>query len=129
MERTELIRALRRMKAETGSLVCLGCGHEHNCDIQGCAIIRAAAEELEKIYPLTTAQTAVPTREKIKMEANTIKVKVETEGLEEATEKIENLADTLDGFPVQVAFKNFKNCTINVYPSQVKVFEAKNKDD
>ena len=54
MERTELIRALRRMKAETGSLVCLGCGHEHNCDIQGCAIIRAAAEELEKIYPLTT---------------------------------------------------------------------------
>ena len=59
MERTELIRALRRMKAETGSLVCLGCGHEHNCDIQGCAIIRAAAEELEKIYPLTT-QNAVP---------------------------------------------------------------------
>lgn len=54
MTRPELIRALRRMKAETGSLVCLGCGHEHNCDIQGCAIIRAAAEELEKIYPLTT---------------------------------------------------------------------------
>lgn len=49
MTRPELIRALRRMKAETGSLVCLGCGHEHNCDIQGCAIIRAAAEELERI--------------------------------------------------------------------------------
>ena len=49
MERTELIRALRRMKAETGSLVCLGCGHEHNCSTQGCAIIRAAAEELEKM--------------------------------------------------------------------------------
>jgi hypothetical protein len=47
MTRTELIRALRRMKAETGSLVCLGCGHEHNCSTQGCAIIRAAAEELE----------------------------------------------------------------------------------
>ena len=49
MTRTELIRALRRMKAETGSLVCLGCGHEHNCSTQGCAIIRAAAEELEKM--------------------------------------------------------------------------------
>lgn len=61
MDRKELIRALRGMKAETGSLVCLGCGHEHNCDIQGCAIIRAAAEELEKIYPLTT-QNAVPKR-------------------------------------------------------------------
>jgi len=49
MERTELIRALKGMKAETGSLICLGCGHEHNCTTQGCAIIRAAAEELEKI--------------------------------------------------------------------------------
>lgn len=49
MTRPELIRALRRMKAETGSLVCLGCGYEHNCDIKGCAIIRAAAEELERI--------------------------------------------------------------------------------
>ena len=47
MERAELIRALRRMKAETGSLVCLGCGYEHNCSTRGCAIIRAAAEELE----------------------------------------------------------------------------------
>lgn len=63
------------------------------------------------------------------MEANTIKVKVETEGLDEATEKVENLADALDGFPAQVTFKTLKNCTINVYPSQVKVFEAKNKDD
>lgn len=48
MTRPELIRALRGMKAETGSLVCLGCGYEHNCSTQGCAIIRAAAEELEK---------------------------------------------------------------------------------
>lgn len=47
MTRTELIRALKGMKAETGSLICLGCGHEHNCTTQGCAIIRAAAEELE----------------------------------------------------------------------------------
>lgn len=59
MTRSELIRALRRMKVETGSLVCLGCGHEHNCDIRGCAIIRAAEEELERIYPLTT-QRFVP---------------------------------------------------------------------
>lgn len=61
MTRTELIRALKGMQAETGSLICLGCGHEHNCTTQGCAIIRAAVEELEKIYPLTT-QNAVPKR-------------------------------------------------------------------
>ena len=31
---------------ETGSIACLGCGHEHNCGIHGCAIIREAAEKL-----------------------------------------------------------------------------------
>lgn len=43
---TELIKALRRLKVRTGSIACLGCGHEHNCGIHGCAIIRDAAEKL-----------------------------------------------------------------------------------
>lgn len=47
MERNQLIDALRRMQVETGSLVCLGCGQEHNCGIHGCAIIREAVEQLE----------------------------------------------------------------------------------
>lgn len=34
----ELITALQRLKVETGSITCLGCGHEHNCGIHGCAI-------------------------------------------------------------------------------------------
>lgn len=42
----ELITALQRLKVETGSIACLGCGHEHNCGIHGCAIIREAAERL-----------------------------------------------------------------------------------
>lgn len=45
----ELIAALRRLKVETGSLVCWGCGHEHNCGIRGCAVMRAAAERLEQL--------------------------------------------------------------------------------
>lgn len=49
MSDAELIRALRRLMVETGSLVCLGCGHEHNCGIHGCAIIRHAAERLEEL--------------------------------------------------------------------------------
>ena len=49
MERLELINALRRMKAETGSLVCLGCGYENGCSVKGCALIRAAAEELARL--------------------------------------------------------------------------------
>lgn len=49
MNRAELIQALKRLKVQTGSLACLGCGREHNCSMHGCAIIRAAVEELEKM--------------------------------------------------------------------------------
>ena len=45
----ELIRALRRLMVETGSLVCWGCGHEHSCGIHGYAVIRQAAERLEEL--------------------------------------------------------------------------------
>ena len=47
MTKPELIAALKRLKVETGSLVCLGCGHEHSCGIHGCAILRAAVDALE----------------------------------------------------------------------------------
>ena len=47
MERDKLIAALRRVSVETGSLVCLGCGYEHNCSIHGCRILREAAAMLE----------------------------------------------------------------------------------
>lgn len=42
----ELIRQLSRMKVQTGSLVCLGCGLEHNCGIHGCAVLRRAVAAL-----------------------------------------------------------------------------------
>ena len=44
----ELIDALRRMQVETGSLACLGCGWEHDCGAQGCAILRGVKAELEE---------------------------------------------------------------------------------
>ena len=47
MTKHELIAALKRLKVETGSLVCFGCGYEHNCGIHGCAILRAAVDALE----------------------------------------------------------------------------------
>lgn len=47
MTTNELITALQRLEAESGSIVCLGCGYEHNCDILGCAIIREATEKLD----------------------------------------------------------------------------------
>ena len=50
MKTTDLINSLNRMKVQTGSLVCLGCGHEHNCGVHGCAIIREAAAQLHGMY-------------------------------------------------------------------------------
>ena len=48
MERKKLLAALKQLKVETGRLACLGCGHEHDCGIHGCAIIREAVAQLTK---------------------------------------------------------------------------------
>lgn len=49
MRDQELVNALRRLKVETGSLACMGCGYEHSCGIHGCAIIIAAADRLSEL--------------------------------------------------------------------------------
>lgn len=53
------------------------------------------------------------------MNNNTITVNVETEGIEEATEEVEKLADAFDTLPSQVVVKHCRDCTINIYPSQI----------
>lgn len=47
MKKQELIKALKHLKVQTGSLACLGCGYEHSCSYKGCAIIRKAIAKLE----------------------------------------------------------------------------------
>lgn len=64
MERKQLLDALRRMQVETGSLVCLGCGQEHNCGVHGCAIIREAVEALAKKDAWISVQDRLPTNER-----------------------------------------------------------------
>ena len=49
MTTNDLLVALARLRVETGSLACLGCGHEHNCSTHGCAILRAAADLIERL--------------------------------------------------------------------------------
>lgn len=49
MTTDEVLRALDALAVETGSLACLGCGHEHNCGIHGCAIIRAAGTQIREL--------------------------------------------------------------------------------
>lgn len=50
-DKKTLLDALRGLKVQTGSLVCLGCGYEHNCSTQGCAILRKV-EEFVMLSPL-----------------------------------------------------------------------------
>lgn len=50
MKDADLIQALKRIKVQTGGLICLGCGHEHNCGVHGCAVIREAAQRLEEYH-------------------------------------------------------------------------------
>ena len=51
MPHGELIQALNRLKVQTGSLACLGCGYEHNCSTKGCRILREAEEQLSTSRP------------------------------------------------------------------------------
>ncbi len=43
----DLIPELRRLSAETETFPCLGCGHEHDCENRGCAILRKAISALD----------------------------------------------------------------------------------
>lgn len=60
VEHSELVKALKRLQIETGSLACLGCGHEHACSEHGCAILRAAEKELGRLNAFYISVTSLP---------------------------------------------------------------------
>lgn len=62
MKIDELIEALGQLKVQTGSLACLGCGHEHNCGVLGCALIREAVNQLIKQNGWINARERLPER-------------------------------------------------------------------
>ena len=55
MKTQEIIKALRRLKVNTGAfaLNCLGCGYEHSCGVHGCRVLREAADRLEQLQAET----------------------------------------------------------------------------
>ncbi len=63
------------------------------------------------------------------MKEDTVRIKCETEGFEEATEQIEALVEAYDGFPPQVQIKGCRDCTINIYPSQTKFYEQDERNE
>ena len=58
-----LADALSRVKVQTGSLVCLGCGYEHNCGIHGCALIGKAVKALRAVAELSRGEEVVACRD------------------------------------------------------------------
>lgn len=63
------------------------------------------------------------------MKAETIEISVETKGLEEAKEKVQELADAYNGFPSQVTIKGCHDCVFNIYSSQTRYIEIGDTDE
>lgn len=59
MNLRDLINAIGRMKVETGSLVCLGCGYENSCGTRGCAILRKAQQNLQLLSNALSEETVL----------------------------------------------------------------------
>lgn len=62
----QLSEQLRKLKINTKSIVCLGCGHENSCSVHGCNLIGMAADRLaayeqaiETIKVMRTAASGV----------------------------------------------------------------------
>lgn len=64
-----LLADLKRLKMETGSLACMGCGREHNCGVHGCAILREAADVLQEYVDRCAryVEEAMALRERVKL--------------------------------------------------------------
>lgn len=58
-----------------------------------------------------------------------IKLKVKTEGFEDAQEQVEALADACGGFPAQITIRNCRDCTFNIYPSQTKIISIGEEEE
>ena len=78
MTNDEIMKWLRSKKVETGSLLCLGCGYEHNCGIHGCAVMRAAADAMENLQTENAALHQIAEKQAA-MNANLTKKVLEME--------------------------------------------------
>ena len=74
MTNEEIVKWLRSKKGETGSLLCLGCGHEHNCGIHGCAVMRAAADAMENLQTENAALHQIAEKQAVRNVTLTKKV-------------------------------------------------------
>ena len=63
MRDEDLLAALRRLKVQTGSLACLGCGYEHDCGVHGCMILRKTIAWMERTLTEGKARSVMEYRD------------------------------------------------------------------
>lgn len=70
-----IVFELRKLCVETGSIACLGCGHEHNCGIHGCAIMREAADKLVELNDFSNSELARAMQENANLRAENERIR------------------------------------------------------
>lgn len=96
MKTEEILAAMRRLKVETGSLACMGCGREHDCGIHGCRIVREAAELIEKLTDRCARYAEEIADVGIMLDQMAIEFKVEDAVAEQRAYKVRRLRSRLE---------------------------------
>lgn len=95
MKRDEIVAALWRLKVETGSIACLGCGWENSCGVHGCRIMREAADMLENDESQAAALRRVLALRQAQLDcaaASSAVLKRENEQMRDAAAQVTKLA-------------------------------------
>ena len=97
----EILAALSRLKVQTGSLACLGCGYEHNCGVHGCAIMRETAglieRRAEELAKLRSAREWIPVEERLPENEKDVLILFERAGLRGNVYRVVGKAFHTDG--------------------------------
>lgn len=103
MDFSATLAALRRLRVETGSLVCFGCGHEHNCSTHGCAILRNAVEHMEAALSNYDSLSALVHRLETELKSEILSAAELRARLANEPLTLEELRE-MDGEPVYMTF-------------------------
>ena len=63
-----------------------------------------------------------------RMKTETLELDLVTKGIEEATDKMQELTDAMNNMPSQVVVRNCQNCSIALYPSQTIIADLDEKE-
>ena len=131
----DLVAMLRHVSVETGSLACLGCGHEHNCGTRGCALIREAADRLDALRgPAIIPQAEMTREEAIIIIERVAHTEAKWPGTEDTLEALNMAVSALRPVSREQAEK-FKEYFDDLYGKGLEVYgwhmngEAKSFDD